>query len=185
MEFWEDADLQAGGDYLSLAAQGDTISGTITGMRKRVWDDGKVAPELFLNTDAGTVIGGQQVAPENYSFTAGAYELKKELALQRPGVGDHFKATRGATEQLKGGRSIGHYTVEIVRGNAQQPPQQAQPPQQPVYRQAPPQAAQAPQYQQQPQQPVYQQAPQQQYQQPPQQAQHAQQPPQQGFEPPF
>lgn len=189
MTFWDDPDLAAGGDYLALGQQGDTISGTITGMRRRVFDDGKVAAELFLQTDGGTVIGGQPVAPGDYSFTCGAYAIKKELNLQRPATGDHVKFVRGALEQLKGGRSVGHYEVVVTHGPgggqaAQAPPQAqySQPvqPQQPVYAQPPQpqyQPPAQPQYQQ--QQPVFAPAP---VQQQPQQPGPFQQ---QGAQPPF
>lgn len=125
MSFWDDADLAVGGDYLALAVQGDTISGTITNMRKREFPgkDGKPpqrVPELFLTIDAGTVIGGVQVAPGDYTYTAGAYEVAKELNVWRPEVGDHLTVVRGALEQIKGGRFVGHYQVTVQRGNVQQ-----------------------------------------------------------------
>lgn len=154
MGFWDDNELAVGGDYISLGQPGDTISGTITNMRKREFPgkDGKppqVVPELFIQTDAGTVIGGVQVAPGDHTFTAGAFEIKKELNTWRPEIGDHLTVVRGQLEQIKGGKFIGHYQVTVQRRQQQAPQNQPQAPvqyQQPVQQPvqyAPPQQAPA------------------------------------------
>ena len=78
---WDSQDLKAGGEFVQLEKVGDFVSGTITGIRTHRFDDGKVVPQILLNTDDG----------EERTLTAGQVRLKAELAEKRPEAGDHLR----------------------------------------------------------------------------------------------
>lgn len=103
---WDDPDIRAGGEFVKLEAVGDSIAGTITGLRTQRWDNGKVDPQILLTTDDG----------EDRTLTAGQIRLKAELAEQRPEVGDHLKIVLTDIEKRGGGKTLKHFDVEIQRG---------------------------------------------------------------------
>lgn len=120
MSVWDDPEIRAGGDFFSFDQVGDEISGTIAAVRVHKFDDGGVAPQVLLTTDAG----------EERTVTAGQILLKRELAEQRPEAGDWVRIKLTQIEPRGGKKTLKHFEVEVRRGNGQTPaaaPAAAQP----------------------------------------------------------
>lgn len=116
---WDDPDLRVGGEFVKFENVGDSISGTVNAVRAHRFDDGSVAPQILLTTDAG----------EERTVTAGQVRLKAELATQRPEPGDHVTITHTEVEKRSGGKTLKHFKVEVRHGGAPAPaPTQAQAP---------------------------------------------------------
>lgn len=107
MSIWDDAEIRTGGEFIKFDAIGDTVTGTITAIRKHTFDDGKAVPQLFLDVDG-----------EERTLTAGQVRLKAELAIQRPEVGDSLTVTLANVEKRAGGKTLKHFDVTVVRGGA-------------------------------------------------------------------
>lgn len=107
MSIWDDAEIRTGGEFIKFDAVGDTVTGTITAIRKHQFDDGKVVPQIFLDVDG-----------EERTLTAGQVRLKAELALQRPEVGDTLTVTLSNVEKRNGGKTLKHFDVLVTRGGA-------------------------------------------------------------------
>ena len=107
MSIWDDAEIRTGGEFIKFDAIGDTVTGTITAIRKHTFDDGKAVPQLFLDVDG-----------EERTLTAGQVRLKAELAIQRPEVGDTLTVTLANVEKRAGGKTLKHFDVSVVRGGA-------------------------------------------------------------------
>lgn len=105
---WDDPDLRVGGEFVKFENVGDTISGTVNAVRAHRFDDGSVAPQILLTTDAG----------EERTVTAGQVRLKAELATQRPEPGDHVAITHTEVEKRSGGKTLKHFTVQVNRGGS-------------------------------------------------------------------
>jgi len=45
-DFWSDKAMFSSGDYVQFEEVGDTVVGTITALTTKMWDDGKVDPQL-------------------------------------------------------------------------------------------------------------------------------------------
>lgn len=101
-DFWSDPELSTSGDFVTFANVGDTVTGTITAIRKHMFDDGKVVPQIELDTPAG---------PK--TLTAGQVRLKAELAEKRPGVGDLLTVTYTQEEKRSGGKTLKHFDVTV------------------------------------------------------------------------
>ena len=114
MSIWDDPELRPSGDYFKFEQPGDTITGTITAIRKHTFADGKVAAELVIDTDDG---------PK--SVTAGQVMLARKLAEVRPSEGDKIAIRFDQTEQRQGGKTLKHFTVQVQNGT--QPQAAAQP----------------------------------------------------------
>ena len=95
MSIWDDAEIRTGGEFIKFDAIGDTVTGTITAIRKHTFDDGKAVPQLFLDVDG-----------EERTLTAGQVRLKAELAIQRPEVGDTLTVTLANVEKRAGGKTL-------------------------------------------------------------------------------
>lgn len=104
---WDDPEVITTGDYIKFETVGDTISGTITAVRKHTFDDGKVVPQIVLDTDDGEKI-----------VTAGQIRLKAELAAKRPGVGDQITITLSDVEKRAGGKTLKHFDVIVGPASA-------------------------------------------------------------------
>ena len=100
--FWDDKEMFSSGDFVSFEAVGDTVSGTITAVRKHMFDDGKVVPQIELDTAEG---------PK--TLTAGQIRLKTALAEKRPSVGDLLTVTLTDIEKRQGGRTLKHFDVVV------------------------------------------------------------------------
>jgi hypothetical protein len=101
-DFWTDPEMFDSGDYVKFDIVGDTVTGTITAIKRHQFDDGKVAPSLELDTPDG---------PK--TLTAGQVRLKAALAEKRPGVGDHITITLTQVEKRAGGKTLKHFDVVI------------------------------------------------------------------------
>lgn len=100
--FWDDKEIFPSGDFIRFETIGDTVTGTITAMRRHVFDDGKIVPQIELDTADG---------PK--TLTAGQTRLKAELVELRPQVGDRISITMTAIEKRAGGRTLKHFDVTI------------------------------------------------------------------------
>jgi hypothetical protein len=100
--FWSDPEMFSSGDFVSFEQVGDTVTGTILGMRRHVFDDGKIVPQIELDTANG---------PK--TLTAGQIRLKAELAEKRPGVGDLLTVTLTEIEKRAGGKTLKHFKVTV------------------------------------------------------------------------
>lgn len=107
MSIWDDAEIRTGGEFVKFDNIGDTVTGTITAIRKHQFDDGKVVPQLFLDVDG-----------EERTLTAGQVRLKAALAEQRPDVGDTLTVTLSNVEKRTGGKTLKHFDVSIARGGS-------------------------------------------------------------------
>ena len=121
MSIWDDPDLRIGGNYVKWQNPGDSVTGEILALRKRVFDDGKAAVELIIKPDDG----------DEVTVTASQYELKDKLAEVKPAVGDRIGIRFDSVEQLSGGKTLKHFTVQVQNGTgapaAEPEPAQAAP----------------------------------------------------------
>lgn len=108
MSIWDTPELKVGGEFVRFDHPGDAISGTIQVVRAHRFDNGDVAPQILLVTDAG----------EEKTVTAGQIRLKNALAEQRPEAGDWIAITLTQIEQRAGGKSLKHFDVQVRRGGA-------------------------------------------------------------------
>jgi hypothetical protein len=106
MSIWDDEELNATDDYIKFENIGDGVSGVVTSINKKTWDDGKVSVVLGITADNG----------DEKTLTAGQFRLKAALLEQRPEVGDHVSVFMVGTEKLSGGRTLKHFDVEVKRG---------------------------------------------------------------------
>lgn len=114
---WDDPEIKASGDFVKFENIGDTVSGTVTGVRAHRFDDGKVVPQVLLTTDDG----------EEKTMTAGQVQLKAKLAEERPEHGDHIKVTLSEVEKRAGGKTLKHFDVVVTRGGTKPAPPVATP----------------------------------------------------------
>lgn len=106
MSIWDDPELRTTSTYIRFDQPGDTVTGRITSIQARRWDDGSVSPELHLEADDGEVI-----------VTAGQVRLKAALAEQRPEPGDTITITMTELEKRSGGKTLKHFDVTVDRGS--------------------------------------------------------------------
>ena len=108
MSIWDDPEVAPSSNFVKFDNAGDKVAGTITAIGKRRFDDGSVAPELRITTDAG----------DEVTLTAGQIRLKMALADQRPEVGDHLTVIFERAEKRAGGKTLKHFDVKVARGTA-------------------------------------------------------------------
>lgn len=101
-DFWSDPEMFSSGDFIKFDNVGDTVSGTITGVRKHMFEDGKVVPQIELDTQDGAK-----------TLTAGQVRLKAALAEKRPGVGDLLTVTLTGIEKRAGGKTLKEFSVVV------------------------------------------------------------------------
>jgi hypothetical protein len=99
---WDDPEVITTGDYIRFENIGDTVTGAIVAVKKHTFDDGKVVPQIILDTDDGEKI-----------VTAGQIRLKAALAEKRPGVGDQLTITLSDVEKRAGGKTLKHFDVVV------------------------------------------------------------------------
>ena len=102
---WDDPDMKTNSDFVKFETVGDTCTGKILNITKKVWDDGTVSPQLTLDTAEG-----------ERTLTAGQARLKAALAEQRPAIGDTIKVTFTSLEKRVGGKTLKHFDVAVKRG---------------------------------------------------------------------
>jgi len=105
MSVWDDPDMMMVDDFVKFDEPGDSVVGEITGVRKHVWDDGNVCPQLFIRDDEGN----------ERSLTAGQVQLKRRLAELRPNVGDRIKIVFTDIEKRTGGKTMKRFDVQVRR----------------------------------------------------------------------
>lgn len=101
-DFWSDPEMFNSGDYVKFDAVGDTVTGTVTGVKKHMFEDGKIVPQIELDTADG---------PK--TVTAGQVRLKAGLQEKRPGVGDLLTITLTEIEKRAGGKELKHFSVVV------------------------------------------------------------------------
>lgn len=99
---WDDKEMFPSGDFVKFETIGDTVTGRITALRRHMFDDGKVVPQLELDTPEG---------PK--TLTAGQIRLKAELAEKRPNVGDRITITLQSIEKRPGGKTMKQFHVAV------------------------------------------------------------------------
>ena len=102
LDVWADPDFAIGGDYITFANVGDTVTGKVIAVRKHIWDDGSVSPQILLDVD------GQEK-----TVTAGQVRLKAALAEKRPQPGQHLTITLTEIEKRAGGKTLKHFDVQV------------------------------------------------------------------------
>ena len=102
LDVWADPDFAIGGDYITFANVGDTVTGKVIAVRKHIWDDGSVSPQILLDVD------GQEK-----TVTAGQVRLKAALAEKRPQPGQHVTITLTEIEKRAGGKTLKHFDVQV------------------------------------------------------------------------
>lgn len=105
MSHWDDPDLKADAEFFKFDNVGDSIAGTITKIGKHKFDDGKVATQIGLTTDAG----------REWTVTAGQVRLAAALQEHRPEVGDHISMSYTQKEPRPGGKTLKHFDVKVTR----------------------------------------------------------------------
>lgn len=115
MGFWDDPDLRAGGEYKKFDNVGDTVTGQIVNIKKHVFDDGKVAPQLLLALQDGT----------ETTVSAGQIRLKIKLNELQPTPGDWIKITLTNVEKRAMGKTLKDFDVQVKPGQLPAAHQQA------------------------------------------------------------
>lgn len=105
---WDDREVIPANEFVRFEAEGDTVSGTITGITKHRFDDGSPVPQLAITTDDGREV----------TVTAGQIRLKMALAELRPNVGDHVAIRLTRIEKRTGGKTLKHFDVKVDRPQA-------------------------------------------------------------------
>jgi hypothetical protein len=104
---WDDPEIQPSGDFVKFENPGDTVTGRITLIGKKRWDDGNVSPQLDLVDGNG----------ESKTVTAGQIRLQTALREQRPEVGDTITITYTSMEKRAGGKTLKHFDVTVNGGS--------------------------------------------------------------------
>ena len=107
---WDDPDFAVVDDFVKFESVGDTVTGEILNIRKHVFDDGKVVPQLILRCDDGA----------ERTVSAGQVRLKAALAEKRPGIGQTITITLSEIEKRSGGKTLKHFDV-VIGGAAPAP----------------------------------------------------------------
>lgn len=102
LDVWADPDFAIGGDYIKFDQIGDTVTGKVIAVRKHVWDDGSVSPQILLETEDG-----------EKTLTAGQVRLKAALAEKRPQPGQHVTITLTDVEKRAGGKTLKIFDVQV------------------------------------------------------------------------
>lgn len=102
LDVWADPDFAIGGEYIKFDTPGDTVTGKVIAVRKHVWDDGSVSPQLLLDVDG-----------EEKTVTAGQVRLKAALAEKRPQPGQTVTITYEREEKRAGGKTLKHFDVQV------------------------------------------------------------------------
>lgn len=114
MSIWDDPELQVSDDYVKFDNIGDTITGTVTGLRIHRFDD-KPVPQVTLKTPEG----------RERTITGGQARLKALLAEKRPEVGDTLTVTMIDIEKRAGGKTLKHFEVTVGKAGAAPAPASA------------------------------------------------------------
>lgn len=102
LDIWADPDFAVAGNFVKFENVGDTVTGKVVAIRKQVWDDGSVSPQIVLDCDG-----------EEKTVTAGQVRLKAALAEKRPQPGQHVTITLSEIEKRSGGKTLKHFDVQV------------------------------------------------------------------------
>lgn len=100
---WDNPDMKVNSDFIKFENPGDSVTGTVVSVRAHQFDDGKVVPQIILNTADG-----------ERTVTAGQVQLKALLADKRPEIGEVLTITHTEVEKRSGGKTLKHFTVSIA-----------------------------------------------------------------------
>lgn len=104
---WDEPEFAAGsGEFVKFENIGDGVSGHVTHIGRKVWDDQSVSPQLEIKTDDG----------EAKTLTAGQVRLKNALAEERPEIGDHISVRMTDVQKRPGGKTLKIFDVVVTRG---------------------------------------------------------------------
>lgn len=107
VSIWDNPEMSTGGEYVKFEKIGDTVTGRITVLGVKRWDDGSISPQLTLDTADG-----------ERTLTAGQVRLKAALVEQRPEEGDTITVTLSNVEKRAGGKTLKHFDVVVARAGA-------------------------------------------------------------------
>lgn len=113
MSVWDTVSVDSG-EYVTFANVGDSVTGVITAIGTKTWDDGKVDPQLTIRTDDG-----------EKTLTAGQVRLKVALIEKRPEVGDTIWIKLREIEKRAGGKTMKHFDVAVQPKGGPKPPSAA------------------------------------------------------------
>lgn len=105
---WDDPSLKISSDFVKFEHPGETVTGKIVDIRRHQWEDGSVAPQLFLQLADGT----------EKTLTAGQLGLKAALTEQRPEPGDTVTITFVGVESRTGGRTLKKWKLDVTRAGS-------------------------------------------------------------------
>jgi hypothetical protein len=101
--FWDDPSVKPStGEYMKFENVGDSVSGTVSHLGKRTFDDNRVAVEIRFAEDGVPTV------------TAGQVMLQKALYGFKPVVGDTLSIELAAV-QKKGSKTLKLFRVAIAR----------------------------------------------------------------------
>ncbi len=107
MSIWDLQELSSDNEYVNFVTVGDTVTGVLTQVGVKKWDDGNISPQLYLHCPDGS----------DRVLTAGQIRLKSALVEQRPEAGDTITVTLTNIEKRAGGKTLKHFDVKVVRGD--------------------------------------------------------------------
>lgn len=113
---WDSEELAAlkggtDGEYVKFYAPGDAVEGEVMSVGLHRWDDGTVAPQIFLfSADGGDKI-----------LTASQVRLKSALAQKRPEQGDHLRVEYTGDVDLGGGKAAKSFSVTVTKAGETAP----------------------------------------------------------------
>lgn len=109
MSIWEDQELLdslGGGSFFKFETPGDNIQGTVNAIELKRWPDGKLDPQLTINTTQGPTV-----------LTAGQSQLKRKLAGLKPDVGDFIDITYTGEQSLANGKAAKTFEVSVNKAS--------------------------------------------------------------------
>lgn len=112
MSIWDE--FKTADDRWKPENPGDTIAGTLIGLRVATMPDGSRIPQLTIRKDDGT----------EASVLASQKQLQAKLAAADPQPGSRIGISFTHMEQLQGGRTLKHFDVAVKPGDT---PATAQP----------------------------------------------------------
>lgn len=98
----------AGGDFVKWENAGDSVAGDLVEVRAGTNMAGDAVPEWVIRTDDGS----------DRVVTCSQAQLRSKAFELRPVVGDRIKVTFTRSEKRDGGKTLKHFTVDVVTGGA-------------------------------------------------------------------
>lgn len=108
MSIWDE--FRQADDRFKFENPGDSIAGTITGLRIATMPDNTRLPQLTIKRDDGT----------EASVLASQAQLQRKLAALDPQAGQRIAIAFTHVEQLQGGKTMKHFDVAVKAGDGGQ-----------------------------------------------------------------